>query len=253
MPQHLPDEEAANLAVVAIERLDLRFTPRAWRFADERRAEIDAHFVSLQRAKPALFNGRVLLMHRHAIADGVLQGDYLETDFASFIAWRDWGFPDPEMRNCFALGGLRGSDGGFVLGVMGAHTASAGRIYFPGGTPDPSDVFDGRVDLDASVRREVEEETGLVPDALTIAPGWTAVLAGSRIALIKVMQARESAAALCDRIDHNLASETTPELDGLHVVRSLADVDQRMPAFNAAFFLQLWGRESAAATDALLR
>src|SRR6185437_10809640 len=117
--------------------------PRSWPFAVERRAEIDAHFAMLRRDKPALFNGRVLVQHSHEIAGAALRGEYLETDFASFIAWRDWGFPDTTMRNCFGLGALRGSDGGFLLGVMGAHTANAGRIYFPGGTPDPSDVFDG--------------------------------------------------------------------------------------------------------------
>ena len=56
------------------------------------------------------------------------------------IAWRDWGFPDRAVRNCFSAGAIRASDGAFVLGVMGAQTANAGKIYFPAGTPDPSDV-----------------------------------------------------------------------------------------------------------------
>ena len=92
-----------------------------------------------------------------------LSGAYLETDFASFIAWRDWGFPDKTMRNCFPMAALRSSDGAFLLGVMGAHTATAGQVYFPAGTPDPNDVVGERVDLEAGVMRELPEETGLGP------------------------------------------------------------------------------------------
>jgi 8-oxo-dGTP pyrophosphatase MutT (NUDIX family) len=241
-PPAAPD---AALPVVAVERLDLRFVPRPWPFADAQRSAIDEYFARLRAEKPALFNGRVLLAHQHALDGAVLRASYLETDYASFIAWRDWGFPDASMANCFALGALRGSDGSFALGVMGAHTANAGRIYFPGGTPDPSDVFDGAVDLESSVCREIEEETGLTPEGFTIAPGWTAVLAAPRIALIKVWQAPEPAAALRARILRHLAAEAVPELSGIHLVDGPADLDGRMPPFVAAFLHHVWRRHAA--------
>ena len=148
-------------------------TPRPWRFADERRADIDAYFADMQRRK-AVWNGRVLLLHDWALKDDVMRGDFLETDFASYIAWRDWGFPDGGVTNCFAQGALRAADGAFLLGVMGAHTAGAGSIYFPSGTPDPKDVAGGTVDLDGSVMRELHEDTGLTAADVTAAPGWHA-------------------------------------------------------------------------------
>src|SRR5687768_7384374 len=133
--------------VLSLSRLDLSFAPKPWAFADERRAEIDAYFAAMQRANPRLWNGRVLVMHEHAITGDVLRGAYLETDYASFLAWRNWNFPDRDMNNCFALGALQSSDGAFLLGVMAPHTANAGKIYFPGGTPEPVDVINGKVDL----------------------------------------------------------------------------------------------------------
>jgi 8-oxo-dGTP pyrophosphatase MutT (NUDIX family) len=232
--------EVAHIPAVPIGQLDLAFAPRAWPFAQERRSEIAAHFEMLRRGKPELYNGPVLLMHNCEVAPGALRGGYLQTDFASFMAWRDWSFPDPGITNCFALGALRGSDGGYLLGVMGTHTINAGHIYFPGGTPDPSDIINGRVDLAASVCREVFEETGLAPEHFDIEPGWTAILAGPRIAMIKVMHARESTMALRTRILDHIAAEDMPELAGMHIVGGPADLSALIPPFVLAYFAHIW-------------
>jgi 8-oxo-dGTP pyrophosphatase MutT (NUDIX family) len=243
----------SDLPVVHIDRLEFTFAPRAWRFAETRRAEIESHFRATQQAKGALYNGRVLLMHRYALEGTTLRGEYLETDFASFLAWRDWGFPDADVKNCFALGALRGSDGGFLMGVMAPHTANAGRIYFPGGTPDPHDRIESRVDLERSVRREVEEETGVGAGDVAIAPGWSAVLAGPRIAMIKLMQAPEPAAALRRRILRHLASQTAPELADIHVVRGPGDLHAMMPPFIPAFLNRFWAQQREAGCAASRR
>lgn len=228
-----------GISIHRLARLDLRFAPRPWVFARERRAEIDAHFARLRRDK-AIWNGRVLLMYDHALAGDVLRGDWLETDFASFLAWRDWGFPDPAMRNCFAAAALQGSDGGFVLGVMGPQTSNAGKTYFPSGTPEPGDVADGRVDLEASVRRELLEETGIAAHELDISPGWDMVMAGPRIALMKPMRARKDAAALRARIRTHLAREPETELSDVHLARGPADIRPAMPDFVVAYLDARW-------------
>ena len=89
-----------------------------------------------------MWNGRVLLMHAFEIAQDTLRGDCFETDFASFRRLARFRLSDLSVKNVFALGALQGSDGGYVLGVMGAHTMNAGKIYFPGGTPDLDDVIE---------------------------------------------------------------------------------------------------------------
>jgi 8-oxo-dGTP pyrophosphatase MutT (NUDIX family) len=234
----------SEIAIVPVERLELAFAPRPWPFASERRAEIDAHFAALQRTNPALWNGPILMLYQHAIRGAVFHGAYFQTDFASMLAWRQWNFPDAGVQNCFALGALQGSDGAFLLGVMGAHTANAGRIYFPAGLPDLSDVQGARVDLTHNVMREVREETGLGASDFEAEPGWTTVLAGPRIAQVKVLRVRETAAELRARILGYLASEAQPELADIRIVRGVADFDAMMPPFVTAFLTHFWGPAS---------
>jgi len=228
------------ITIVPVERLELVYAPRSWPFADERRAEIDAHFAELQRSNPALWNGRVLMLHGHDIRGPVFHGAYLETDFASLLAWRHWNFPDPAIRNCFAMGALQGSDGAFLLGVMGAHTSNPGYVYFPAGLPDRNDIDGPRVDLARNLMREVGEETGLVAADFDAEPGWTTVLAGPRIAQIKRLRVREPAADLRRRILAHLAQEAQPELADIRIVREPADFDPMMPPFVTAFLHHVW-------------
>jgi 8-oxo-dGTP pyrophosphatase MutT (NUDIX family) len=231
--------------VLAVDRLELGVVPYAWPFAHERRAEIAAHFAHLRRSKPDLWNGRVLLMNAAAIGGGVLRGTFFETGFADFMAWRDWGFPDPAVRNCFAMGALRGSDGAYLLGVMSAFTANAGRTYFPAGTPDPSDVSGETVDLLGSVLRELAEETGLNPAAFSPAPDWTAVVAGPRLALMKAIAADHPAEVLREAVLSHLATEERPELADVRIVRSPADFDPAMPDFVTTYLTHIWAQEAA--------
>jgi len=230
---------------VAIARLELGVAPYAWPFARARRGEIDAHFATLRRSKPGLWNGRVLLMKDATVGGGVLRGTFFETGFADFMAWHDWGFPDPAVRNCFAMGALQGSDGAYLLGVMSTFTANAGRIYFPAGTPDPSDIRGDTVDLLGSVLRELAEETGLETGQFSPAPDWTAVVAGPRLALMKAIKANRPAEELRREVLAHLAGEARPELADVRVVRSADDFDPAMPDFVTAYLSHVWRREGA--------
>jgi 8-oxo-dGTP pyrophosphatase MutT (NUDIX family) len=237
------------VSVVPVKRLELRYATARWRFAEERRAEIAAYFADLQRERPALWNGRVLLLRQWELADGVFRGSYFDTDFASFIAWRDWEFPDPTVRNSFAMGALQSVDGAFLLGLMGAHTANAGKVYFPCGTPDMNDVAGDMVDLDGSARRELAEETGLDCPSLQAEPGWTSVFAGPRIAQIKVLRARDTASDLRERIMNHLKQEQQPELADIRIVRGPADLDPMMPPFVVAFLRHRWAAAAGHSGD----
>ncbi|PSC05249.1 hypothetical protein SLNSH_09945 [Alsobacter soli] len=216
--------------------MDCRFEPRPWPWAEAERERIDAHWATVAASNPALYDGRVLVLHSGGIEGDTFRAAYLETRFSRFLAWRDFGFPDKSMRNGFAMAALRSADGAFLLGVMGPHTANAGKVYFPAGTPDPSDIVDGKVDLAGSVARELKEETGLTGEHVAFADDWTVVSHGQRIALMRRVQSGEPAEALRTRILDFLEREAQPELSDIRIVRSAADVDERaMPPFMAAY------------------
>jgi 8-oxo-dGTP pyrophosphatase MutT (NUDIX family) len=226
---------------VSITSLDLRFEPSPWRFEQERGAEIDAHFAKVQAEKPEVWNGRILLMHRWAVSGAALSGAYTEVNFASLLAWRDFGFADRTMFNCFGMAALRSADGAYLLGEMAPTTANAGRIYFPAGTPELADVTDGKVDLMANVLRELAEETGVAAGEVEIADHWTFIPSGQRLALMLELKAREDAQTLRERIIAHFPNDPHQELSDIHIVRSLADVDEaRMPPWIGAYFRHIW-------------
>ena len=226
--------------IFSVARLETAFHPGPWDFAREEAARIDAHWRERKAEKPKLFDGRVLLLRGGEIVatpdGGFFRGAFFETDFRNFLAWRDFGFPDREVYNCFSMAALRAKDGAFLLGESGAHTMNAGRIYFAAGTPDPSDIFGDRVDLAASVAREMQEETGFAPEEAPASPGWRLVVDGQKIACMQERFLEMSAEEACARAEKFIAADPEAELARLHVARGIEDIDrERMPAFTQTF------------------
>ena len=98
--------------LLKVDELDLRFEPTPWTFAERQATSIATHWARLTKAKPSLFNGRVLLLGQREFktgADGVLRlsGVFFETDYADFIAWGDFGHPTEPVDNCFSMAALR--------------------------------------------------------------------------------------------------------------------------------------------------
>lgn len=228
------------IEVQSIGRVEIAVERWSWDFATNRRAEIDRHFAARQRARPTLWNGRVLLLNRCVVTQRVLRGACFETDFASFLAWRDWKFPDPDVFNIFAAAALQSADGAYLVGEMAPSTAAAGQIYFPCGTPDPRNVGGGTLDLDDSLRCELLEETGIEIATLDVAPGWNFLRDRGFLALMKRVTAHENADALRSRIMRHLENDRQPEFCDIRIVRGPGDLDPRMPRFVTEFLEAVW-------------
>lgn len=215
--------------LLTVERLQCVVADHDWAFDRLRADEIDAHWAQRKAANPALYDGPVLLAHRverRAESDGsaTLRVEFFHTRFSRFLAWRDFGFPEDEVRNCFSMPALRSVDGAFLLGEMAAHHSAPGAIYFPAGTPDPSDIRDGLVDLEDNLLRELREETGVAPHELRLEPRWTIVLAGPRVACLRIAHSPETAAALAQRVADYISSQAEPELAGVRMAFRRADL-----------------------------
>lgn len=227
----------SETTILELDGVDAVVEPFEWDFPLSHAPEIETIWQRETSGKPEMFNGRVLIQHR-GVPDGrIFRCAYSETDYRTFLAWNRLGHRGRVgVRNGFAMAALRASDGAFLLGEMGAHTANAGKIYFAAGTPDFDDVVEGRVDLAGSVLREMSEETGLLAAEVQVGEGWTAIMSAVRIAFMRrvsiAMPADEARALMLERMKH-LPEQ---ELADIHIVRGPADIDEvRMPLFQQIY------------------
>lgn len=231
--------------LIFVSHVNARLVAYDWPFIKMYQAEISAYWQRRLVEKPAMFNGQVLMQCRGHIAGDCFDAEYFQLDYASFVTWQAMGSPETQgmqTRNGFGLGALRSRDGAYLLGVMGQHTHNAGKIYFPGGTPDTGDIMPhGSVDLAGSVMRELEEETGLMPQDVTPGAGWHVVIGRGRVAFMRDvfidLPALEAQAMIRDR----LSRQQEPELSDIVIARAATDIDnERMPMFMQIFLSHMF-------------
>ena len=236
MPEPSPGPEIAPLSSSA---LLFRNEPPA--FVAAQRTMINDHWSRSLAAKPALFDGTVLIAEQLSFDGGRLSATLRPIPFSAFLAWRDWGYPVEGLTHLSAAAAIVAADGAVILGTMGAHTANAGRTYLVGGTPDLTDVApDGTIDLVATAARELLEETGLAATS----PVAEAVVVRDRPRAVVVAVHRFPVGAdeLAGRIRRFLAADPEPELSDVVVVRSPAELDARsVPATTRAVVRHLLG------------
>ncbi len=229
-----PDPRPYGFEVVRLARLEARLVTYDWAWARDNAGRIAQNWLRRRAAQPALFDGPVLVACDCAITGDTCRLDLFETPYSRFLAYRDGGSPDGHVANAFAAIVPWSADGAVLLGRMGAHTANAGQIYFPCGTPDLDDVRGQNVDFSGSAERELLEETGL--DVPHDAPqDWVCLRGEGQLAFLRPVRFAEDACALIERMELHALREDEPELAGIVAVRGSADIDDAMPGFVRAY------------------
>ncbi|MEM8689131.1 MAG: hypothetical protein AAGF81_17515 [Pseudomonadota bacterium] len=231
MPSSIPEYR-----LHPVNRVELRLVDEAWPFAAAKKTQIADHWQALTAENPTLFNGNILLMVRGGLNGDVFKADLIEVDYASFITWRDWGWCDETVHDCYGSAIVVSSEGALVMGRMGQHTVNAGKVYPPGGSLTREDLLPGgAVDLTASIARELEEETGLKASDAKAGRFFMAAF-DQRIAIGQVLHFSSDADALAARTRAHISSEDLPELSEAVIIRSMADLDPNvMPPHARAF------------------
>jgi len=215
------DPVFANDRVIYVNSCDLQVGDGAWRYAALNATNIERHWRRAFSRNPGLFNGTIYLMDSYQVSGRRFKATFLRTDFKSYLHWRFEGFPQAGVVDAFGSGILRSKEGHVILGRQALGHVNGGLCYMPGGFIDERDVgYDGRVDIDNSIEREVLEETGLDVLKKKRNPGYLLTFHGVQISIGVMYHCSHSGSDLEELISRHIAGEENPELAGVSIVSS---------------------------------
>lgn len=213
-------------SVCRVRKCELQLTRRVWAFAEDHAAEIADHWRRRQSESPGLFDGRVLMMLEPMIGDEVFRAELLATDFKAYLYWRESGFPDAGIFDGFGSALIRSVEGHVLLGRQRGGNINSGLAYLPGGFIDKRDVRDdGRVDIAASIARELAEETGLDADEFKRMPGYFITRFRSQISIAQEYRSALTSQALRAKMLAAIARQEDPELEDIVTVTGETDLN----------------------------
>ncbi|AJC80041.1 NUDIX hydrolase domain-containing protein [Rhizobium etli bv. phaseoli str. IE4803] len=205
--------------VFPIAGVDLRVLPGTHPFVTTEEAAIRENWAKETAANPALFDGRLVFQQRLSFSQEGIAGEGYVTPFSAFMWWRR----QPQRQgglHIFAYPVLESSDGALVAIRMGAHTANPGQVYFAAGSLEPEDILDGRCDIEANMRREVHEETGLELADAVAAEGLFASRARRTVTLLRLFRFDMTADEMVKRIEAHMLVAEDKEIAGAVAIRS---------------------------------
>jgi 8-oxo-dGTP pyrophosphatase MutT (NUDIX family) len=208
--QHLPFS--------VITQAELRLERERHPLEIEAKDRIDAEWQRRLAANPRLFDGDVVLATRMEIAGGRLHGVCRPIRYAGLLHFL--GLEEAEAVasgyfHVYCWAAVVSGDGKALMGRMAAHTANAGRIFFPSGSLEAADFPGGLADIDGNMARELREETGLLLSDAAPDPHYLLARSARTAALMRVYRFSQSAAELVESAQAHLDGGKDDELDAI--------------------------------------
>lgn len=227
-------ERISENTVHVIDGADVRAIAGPLLYAEENKAAIAENWTRECAAKPALFDGEIYLAPEAYLRAGVLRADYRRSSFATLMYWRR--DPQPVRPwHIFAVGVIVSREGHLIAGRMGYQHAGSGRVYFPAGSIDDTDIVDGHVDFESNMQREVQEETGLDLGRGKAERQFNLVTANRSIALFRRYRFDIPSHDLVAVIEDHIAAEAEPELAEIIPVKAAGMMGEATPSYVRAF------------------
>lgn len=212
------------MSFIPIHKANVTLTSMTWPLASKYSSDIDAYWRKRTTAQPWLYDGEILLLYKWSLSNGRFDGECLKTDYRSFLFWREHPALDLHVYDFFSAGLVRSSEGWIMLGRAGASTSRPGAVFPPCGSLHPDDVNGTNVDLEASMLRELKEETGL-DFACKDLDSPVLVFDGQRIVYLRPIMLSRSADEIAKDVQSFIASSIEPELAHIRFVRGIADIE----------------------------
>jgi len=223
---------------MSVTEAEISLSDHCWSFVQVHATQIEAYWHRRTAEQPKLFNGDILLLHNWSCVNGRFHGQCLITEFKSFLYWRDHKRPDGAVTDFFPAAALHSQEDWLLVGRMGHDHSSPGRIYLPCGALHTDDVYDGKVDLDGNILREIREETGLALDRTELGPPILILDGAGRLVYVRPVKLQRPAVQIVKEIQSYLGHATEPELSEIIVVKGVADISETMPSFTVAYIEQ---------------
>ncbi|WP_136620217.1 MULTISPECIES: hypothetical protein [Mesorhizobium] len=209
--------------ILPVDAIDVRLDPDPHPFALNNAEAIAENWQREIGAKPALFDGTVVLLSQLAYRDNRLVGRCHAVNYSTFMLWRKQR-ENSGAEHAYGHAMLVAADNALVAIRMGSHTVNAGRVYFAAGSFEPIDFRDGLVDVDFNMIREVREETGLDLSGAERGKRWHALSTNNGTVIFRRYHETAPADEIAQRISAFVAAETDPEIEGPVIIRHAADL-----------------------------
>jgi 8-oxo-dGTP pyrophosphatase MutT (NUDIX family) len=211
-------------AILPVDDIDVVLDPSPHPFERDNGEAIAANWQREIVAKPALFDGTVVLLSELGYTGGRLFGRCHAVRYSTFMYWRTDRVGT--VAHAFAHPMLVTNDNALIAIRMAAHTVNAGRVYFAAGSFEPEDFPGGRVDPHGNMVREVMEETGLDISGVRRGERHYALATERGTVIFRRYFLDEDAETIASRIRDFVASEVEPEIEVPVVIRHAHDLPE---------------------------